>query len=73
MRLPDCFKLAINKKITMTSQLLEMMLTSMFFDAVLFLLPISYWYKFHRTSFAVMTLFFCKGFTRNPEIGNTPV
>ena len=36
----------------------------------------SYWSKFHVnniTGSGVMTIFFCKGLTRNPEIGNTHV
>ena len=36
----------------------------------------SYQSKFHViiiTISGVMTIFFCKGLTRNPEIGNTPV
>ena len=36
----------------------------------------SYWSKFHVNIVAgswVMTIFFCKGFTGNLEIGNTPV
>ena len=35
-----------------------------------------YWFKFHVniiTCSGVMTIFFYKGLTRNPEIGNTPV
>ena len=36
----------------------------------------SYWSKFHVniiTGSGIMTIFFYKGLTRNPEIGNTPV
>ena len=36
----------------------------------------SYWSKFHVniiTGPGVMTIFFYKGLTRNPEIGNTPI
>ena len=36
----------------------------------------SYWSKFHVniiTSSGIMTIFFYKGLTRNPEIGNTPI
>ena len=45
-----------------------------FFDGVLFLLsslvtdP-----SFHVNSAGVMKIFFYKGLTRNPEIGNTPI
>ena len=50
--------------------------TSNFFDIVLFLLQVSYWSKFHvnivRGS-GIMTIFFYKGLTRKPEIGNTHV
>ena len=38
IRLPDYFKLAINKKITMTSQFGDMTSSPIFFDVVLFLL-----------------------------------
>ena len=40
------------------------------------LVKFSYWSKFHVntiTGSGVMTIFFYKGLTRNPEIGNTPV
>ena len=52
--------------------------TSIFFDVVLCFvsLKFSYWCKFHVniiTGSGIMTLFFYKGLTRNPEIGNTPV
>ena len=38
------------------------------------LVKFSYWSKFHvniMTSSGIMTIFFYKGLTRNPEIGNT--
>ena len=41
-----------------------------------FLVKFSYWSKFHVniiTGSGVMIIFFYKGLTRNPEIGNTPV
>ena len=48
-----------------------------FFDVVLFFLSkISHWSKFALNIFTgsgVMTIFFYKWLTRNPEIGNTPV
>ena len=47
--------------------------TSNFFDVVLFF---SYGSKFHVniiTGSGIMTIFFYKGLTRNPEIGNTHV
>ena len=40
------------------------------------LVKFSYWSKFHVniiTDSGIMTIFFYKGLTRNPEIGNTPV
>ena len=40
------------------------------------LVKFSYWSKFHLniiTGSGVMTIYFYKGLTRNPEIGNTPV
>ena len=40
------------------------------------LVKFSYWSKFHvniATGSGVMTIYFYKGLTRNPEIGNTPV
>ena len=40
-----------------------------------FLVTFSYWWKFHVsiiTGSGVMTIYFYKGLTRNPEIGNTP-
>ena len=40
------------------------------------LVKFSYWSKFHVsiiTGFGIMTIFFYKGLTRNPEIGNIPV
>ena len=60
-----------------TSQFADMMLSSNFFVVALFLLfKFSYWFKFHVniiTGSGVRTIFFYKGLTRNPEIGNTPV
>ena len=40
-----------------------------------FLVTFSYWWKFHVsiiTGSGVMTIYFYKGLTRNPENGNTP-
>ena len=57
----------------MTLQFAHMTSTP-FFGIVLFLLASLV--KFHVniiTSSGVMTIFFSKGLTRNPEIGNTPV
>ena len=52
------------------------MTSSNFFDIVLSLVKFSYWSKFYLnivTSSGVMTIYFYKGLTRNPEIRNTPV
>ena len=60
---------------TMATQFSDMTSPSNFFDVVLFLLS-SYWSKFHVniiTGSGVMTIFFYKGLTRNPEIRNTPI
>ena len=58
------------RKMTMTSQFANMTSSSFF------LMSFCYWSKFHVnivTGFEVMTIFFYKGLTRNPEIVNTPV
>ena len=47
-----------------------------FWPCFVSLVKFSYWSKFHVniiTGSGIMTIFFCKGLTRNPEIGNTPV
>ena len=47
-----------------------------FWHCFVSLVKFSYWSKFHVntiTGSGVMTIFFYKGLTRNPEIGNTPV
>ena len=45
-----------------------------FFDGVLFLLSsLVTDSSFHVNSAGVMKIFFYKGLTRNPEIGNTPI
>ena len=56
----------------MTSQFADRTPSAIFFSLVKF----SYWSKFHVniiTGSRDMTIFFYKGFTGNPEIGNTPV
>ena len=62
---------------TMTSQFSDMTSSSKFFDVVsVSLINFSYWFKFHVniiTGSGVMAVFFYKGLTRNPEIGNTLV
>ena len=47
-----------------------------FWRCFISLVKFSYWSKFHVniiTGSGIMTIFFYKGLTRNPEIGNTPV
>ena len=62
----------------MTSQFVNMASSSNFFDGFLgkIFVKFNYWFKFHVsiiTGSGVMTIFFYKGLTRNPEIRNTPV
>ena len=60
----------------MTSQFAGMMPSSIFWRCFVSLVKFSYWSKFHVniiTGSGIMTIFFYKGLTRNPEIGNTPV
>ena len=61
----------------MTSQFSDMMSSSIFFwRCFVFQVRFSYWFKFHIniiTGSGIMTVFFYKGLTRNPEIGNTPI
>ena len=63
------------RKVTMTPQFSDMTSSQIFFDAVS-LVKFSYWSKIQVniiTSSGIMTVFFYKRFTRNPDIGNTPV
>ena len=79
VRLPDWYKLAVNWKNGngAAPQFSDMMQSSNFFwRCFISLVKFSYWSKFHVniiTGSGVMTIFFYKGLTRNPEIGNTPV
>ena len=60
----------------MTSQCSYVMSSSTFLTLLCFLVKFSYWSNFHVniiTSSGVMAIFFYKGLTRNPEIGNTHV
>ena len=61
----------------MTSQFANMTSFSNFFDVFFVALEkFSYWFQFHVniiTGSEVTTIYSCKGLTRNPEIGNTPV
>ena len=61
---------------TVTSWFTDMTSSSIFFDDFFFLIKFSYWFKFHIniiTGFGVVKIFFYKGLTWNPEIGNTPI
>ena len=63
------------RKVAMTPQFSDMLSSPDFFDVVS-LVKFSYWSKIHVniiTSSGLMTVFFYKWFTRNPDIGNTPV
>ena len=76
-RPPDCSKLAKNPKTDSD--------VTIFWHDVIFkflwryfvsLVKFSYWSKFHVniiTGSGIITIFFYKGLTRNPEIGNTSV
>ena len=58
----------------MTSQFAEVTSSSTFLGCFVYLVKFSYWLKFHVNIIAgsvVMKVFFYKGLTRNPEIGNT--
>ena len=60
----------------MASQFVHMASLSYFRRCFVSLVKFSYWYKFHVniiTGSGIMTILFCKGLTRNPGIGNTPV
>ena len=65
------------RKKTMSSQFTDMMSSSIFFwRCCIFLVKFNCWSKFHvnmKTGFGAMTISIYKGFTRNLEIGNTPV
>ena len=80
IRLSDCSKLAINWKndndVTISRHFLKFYLASFFDVFFVFLVMFSYWSKFHVNIISgsgVMTIFFYKGLTRNPEIGYNPV
>ena len=74
---PDCSKLAKNLKNDNDVTIFGHDFNINFFDIVLFLLSVLVnWSKFHVniiTDSGIMTIFFYKGLTRNPEIGNTSV
>ena len=77
IRSPYCSKLAKNPKkdndITCSWHDFNV---NFFWSCFVFLVKFSYWSKFHvniSTGSGIMKIFFYKGLTRNPEIGNTPV
>ena len=76
IQLPDCSKLAINRKndidITIFSH--DAIVNFIWCCRVSFV-KFSYWSRFHVNIIIdsrVLTIFLYKGFTRNQEIGNTP-
>ena len=76
IRFPDCSKSAINWKSDKDVPIFWHDVNVKFFGrCFVSLINFSYWSKFHVnmiTGSGVITIFFYKGFTRNPEIGNTP-
>ena len=77
IRPPNCSKLAKNPKNDNDVTIFRHDLNVKFFwRCFVSLVKFSYWSKFHVniiTGSGIMTIFFYKGLTRNPEIGNTPV
>ena len=77
IRPPDCSKLARNPKNNNDVIILRHHVSVKFFwRCFVSLVTFRYWSKFHVniiTDSGIMTIFFYKGLTRNPEIGNTPV
>ena len=75
--LPDCSKLAKNPKNNNDVIIFRHDVNVKFFWlCFVSLVKFSYCSKFHVniiTGSGIMTIFFYKGLTRNPEIGNTPV
>ena len=73
----DCPKLARNPKNENGVTIFRHDVNVKFFDVFFVsLVKLSFWSKFHVnivTGSGIMTIFFYKGLTRNPEIGNTPV
>ena len=75
-RLPDCSKLALNWKDGNDVTICRHDVIFNLFWCIVSLVRFSYWSKFHVniiTGSGVMTAFFYRGLTRNPEIRNTPV
>ena len=72
---PDCSRLARNPKsdndITISQHDVNV---TFFWRCFVSLVTLSYWSKFCViTGCGIMTIFFYKGLTRNPEIGNTSI
>ena len=77
IRPPDCSKLAKNPKNDNDVTIFRHDVNVKFFwRCFVSLVKFSYWSKFHVniiTGSEIITIFFYKRLTRNPEIGNTPV
>ena len=68
IHIPDCSKLAENLKNKNN--------VTIFLQVFFSLVKFSYWPKFHAniiTGSGIITIFFYKGLTRFPKIGNTPI
>ena len=77
IRPPDCSKLAKNPKNDNDVTIFRHdVIVKFFWRCFVPLVKFSYWSKFHVniiTGSGIITIFFCKGLTRNPEIRKTPV
>ena len=77
IRPPDCSKLAKNPKNDNDVTIFRHDVNVKFFwRCFVSLVKFSYWSKFHVNIISgsgIMTIFFYKGLTRNPEIRNTPI
>ena len=77
IRPPDCSKLVKNpKNDNGTTNFRHDVIVNIFWRCFVFLVKFSYWFKFHIniiTGSGIIIVFFYKGLTRNPEIGNTPI
>ena len=77
IRLPDNCKFAKNwKKRQWCQNFLTWPHHQFFLSWPSFFVIFSYWSRFHvniMTGSGVMTIFVCKGLTRNPKTGNTPI
>ena len=77
IRPPDCSKLAKNPKNNNDVTIFwHDVIVKTFWRCFVSLVKFSYWSEFHVniiTGSEIMTIFFYKRLTRNPEIGNTPI